>query len=162
MYVLVKCFLYHKKNIKLCFIFCLKIRLWDLSTKKCISNVQAHDGLVHGLCSHRTGEFFLSVSIDLLWSKYCSWCYSNRFWIIWIWKELIYLNVVIYIITFLFLSSVLLCLSFTRTCSLSLSTSLSLSLLSIPHSLFLNECLLPGCSELIAFIAKWASTTVIY
>ncbi|KAH9492019.1 DDB1- and CUL4-associated factor 13 [Bulinus truncatus] len=41
-----------------------EIRLWDLATKRCISNVLAHDGLVRSLCAHRSGNFFLSCGQD--------------------------------------------------------------------------------------------------
>ncbi|KAK3772275.1 hypothetical protein RRG08_039093 [Elysia crispata] len=41
-----------------------EVRLWDLSTKKCVSSVAAHDGLVHSLCAHRSGQFFLSTGQD--------------------------------------------------------------------------------------------------
>ncbi|BFZ21001.1 hypothetical protein BsWGS_24040 [Bradybaena similaris] len=41
-----------------------EIRLWDLSMKRCVSSVVAHHGLVHSLCAHRTGQFFLSCGQD--------------------------------------------------------------------------------------------------
>ncbi|XP_005103284.1 DDB1- and CUL4-associated factor 13 [Aplysia californica] len=41
-----------------------EIRLWDLTTKKCLSHVPAHDGVVHSLCAHRSGNFFLSCGQD--------------------------------------------------------------------------------------------------
>ncbi|CAL1539148.1 unnamed protein product [Lymnaea stagnalis] len=41
-----------------------EIRLWNLATKRCVSSVLAHDGLVRGLCSHRSGNFFMSCGQD--------------------------------------------------------------------------------------------------
>jgi len=41
-----------------------EIRLWDLSVKKCVSKVQGHEGMVHGLCAHRSGNFLLSCGHD--------------------------------------------------------------------------------------------------
>jgi len=41
-----------------------EIRLWDLSSRKCVSVVPGHEGLVHGMCVHRSGSFLMSCGQD--------------------------------------------------------------------------------------------------
>lgn len=42
-----------------------QIRLWDLPSKKCLTNIQAHEGYVRGLCIEPNNcEWFLSVGDD--------------------------------------------------------------------------------------------------
>ncbi|KRZ78478.1 DDB1- and CUL4-associated factor 13 [Trichinella papuae] len=41
-----------------------EIRLWNLASRKCISNIKAHTGFVRGMCAEPSGETFFSVGDD--------------------------------------------------------------------------------------------------
>lgn len=40
------------------------MKLWNLGTKKCVRSIQAHEGLVRGLCFLADGDHFLTVGDD--------------------------------------------------------------------------------------------------
>lgn len=41
-----------------------EIRLWNLAQRQCVSTVQAHDGLVQGICASPDGSSFISCGTD--------------------------------------------------------------------------------------------------
>ncbi|GAB1599686.1 DDB1- and CUL4-associated factor 13-like [Argonauta hians] len=41
-----------------------EVKVWNVPTKKCISTVQAHTGVVNGLCFHPSGRYFFTCGMD--------------------------------------------------------------------------------------------------
>ncbi|CAL1279068.1 unnamed protein product [Larinioides sclopetarius] len=41
-----------------------EVRMWNLATRKCLHSVQAHDGMVRGLCMPGSGDRLISVGND--------------------------------------------------------------------------------------------------
>ncbi|KAK6168021.1 hypothetical protein SNE40_021929 [Patella caerulea] len=41
-----------------------EVRVWNITKRNCVKSVQAHDGLVNGVCGHPNGEYIFSVGAD--------------------------------------------------------------------------------------------------
>ncbi|XP_054721180.1 DDB1- and CUL4-associated factor 13-like isoform X2 [Uloborus diversus] len=62
----IQCMLKHTSSLSFMFsgAYDGEIRVWNLATQKCLSSVQAHDGIVRGLCMPTSGDRLLSVGDD--------------------------------------------------------------------------------------------------
>ncbi|KAL3891537.1 hypothetical protein ACJMK2_003797 [Sinanodonta woodiana] len=47
-----------------------EVRIWNLAKKKCVSQVQAHEGFVQGICSVPDGSSFLTCGTDKIIKKW--------------------------------------------------------------------------------------------
>ncbi|GIZ01400.1 DDB1- and CUL4-associated factor 13 [Caerostris extrusa] len=62
----IQCMLKHQTSLSIMFSGACdgEIRMWNLATQKCLHSVQAHDGLVRGMCMPWNGDRLLSVGDD--------------------------------------------------------------------------------------------------
>ncbi|XP_042909660.1 DDB1- and CUL4-associated factor 13 [Parasteatoda tepidariorum] len=62
----IQCMLKHQTSLSLLFsgAYDGEIRMWNLANQKCLKAVQAHDGIVRGLCMPNDGSRLLSVGDD--------------------------------------------------------------------------------------------------
>ncbi|VDH98241.1 WD repeat and SOF domain-containing protein 1, partial [Mytilus galloprovincialis] len=40
------------------------VKVWSLAKRSCLQTIQAHEGMVQGLCMHQSGRYFFSVGND--------------------------------------------------------------------------------------------------
>lgn len=41
-----------------------EVKVWSLAKRSCLQTIQAHEGMVQGLCMHQSGRYFFSVGND--------------------------------------------------------------------------------------------------
>ncbi|XP_035211771.1 DDB1- and CUL4-associated factor 13-like isoform X2 [Stegodyphus dumicola] len=62
----IQCMFKHPKSLSLVFSgsYDGEVRMWNVATQKCVNAVQAHDGIVRGLCMSTNGDHLLTVGDD--------------------------------------------------------------------------------------------------